>query len=248
MSKQIRVFEDAEAISLAAAEQVVSMAKQAIAQRGVFHMALSGGSTPKRLYRHLASDAYIDQVDWRRIHIYFGDERSVPPADGDSNYRMACEAMLDHLPIPAEQVHRMAGEREDLAQSAREYGELLQRNLPADQGWPVFDLVLLGMGDDGHTASLFPGTTALNEQDAPVVAVQVPQLDTWRITLSYPVINHARQVLLLVAGGSKAGRLLEVLVTAAPGSYPVQGVAPTGELLWYLDRAASAKLPRELYL
>jgi 6-phosphogluconolactonase len=245
MKEKIQVFADGEAISLAAAKTVVELANQAIKARGAFHLALSGGSTPKRLYQHLASKAFSDQVDWSQVHIYFGDERSVAPDHADSNYRMACEAMLKSLPIPSTQVHRMRGESEDLVQAAQQYGEVLMQHLPKQDGWPVFDLVLLGMGDDGHTASLFPGTTALDEQRRPVTEVYVPQLSTWRITLTYPVINHARQVLLLVAGASKTDRLYEVLIEAPAGTYPVMLVKPKqGELDWYLDEAAAAKLPK----
>ncbi|VAW89103.1 6-phosphogluconolactonase, eukaryotic type [hydrothermal vent metagenome] len=245
MGRAIHIFNDAEAVSLAAAELVVLAAKQAIEARGLFHLALSGGSTPKRLYQHLASDAYRQQIDWQKVHIYFGDERSVSPEHPESNYRMAREAFLDQLPIPEQQIHRIQGERIDLEQAAAEYAELLQ-TLPTSNGLPQFDLLLLGMGDDGHTASLFPGTVALTEKKKTVVAQTVPQLNTQRITLSYPVINNAHQVMLLVAGESKAVRLEEVLVSAPKGYYPVQGVKPKGILNWLLDQSAAKKLPKAL--
>lgn len=245
MERVIRVFDDAEAVSLAAADQVVQAANQAIKENGAFHIALSGGSTPKRLYQHLASDVYRSKIDWEKVHIYFGDERSVAPEHVDSNYRMACEAFLDQLTIPENQIHRMQGERVDLAQSATEYAELLL-GLPADNELPQFDLILLGMGDDGHTASLFPGTVALSENEKTVVAQDVPQMNTKRITLTYPVINNAHRVMLLIAGKSKASRLEEVLVSAPEGCYPVQGVAPKGTLSWLLDQAAAAQLPKAL--
>lgn len=245
MGRAIHIFNDAEAVSLAAAELVVLAANQAIEARGQFYIALSGGSTPKRLYQHLASDAYKQQIDWQKVHIYFGDERSVPPEHPESNYRMAREAFLDQLPIPEQQIHRIQGEREDLEKAAAEYAELLKA-LPTRNGLPQFDLILLGMGDDGHTASLFPGTVALTEKSKTVVAQTVPQLNTRRITLSYPLINNAHQVMLLVAGESKASRLEEVLVSAPEGCYPVQGIKPKGILNWLLDRSAASKLPRML--
>lgn len=241
----IEVVSDAEAVSLAAAQRVVDAAQRAIAQRGHFSIALSGGSTPKRLYQHLASDAFRDQIDWSNVSIFFGDERSVAPDHEEANYRMACEAMLDQLPLSSGQIHRMQGELSDLDQAAANYAEAL-RQLPEKNGLPQFDLVLLGMGDDGHTASLFPGTTALTEQDKTVVALDVPQLNTRRITLSYPVINNACQVMLLVAGENKAARLEEVLVSAPAGRYPVQGVMPQGELIWLLDQGAATQLPEAM--
>ncbi len=245
MQREIQVLADGEAVSLAAAEQVVFLAQQAIAQRGAFYIALSGGSTPKRLYQHLASEAFNRRIDWSSVYIYFGDERSVSPDHPDSNYRMACEAMLNELPIPPLQIHRIQGESESLESAAAAYAEQLTA-LPQHNGLPQFDLVLLGMGDDGHTASLFPGTTALDEKIHWVTALHVPQLHTDRITLTYPIINNAAQVTLLVAGANKADRLEEVLVSAAPGCYPVQGVQPRGQLTWMLDQAAAAKLPKAL--
>ena len=245
MSRVIEVVNDAEAVSLAAAKRVVMAAQQAIAERGSFSIALSGGSTPKRLYQHLASNVFCDQIEWSKVRIFFGDERTVAPDHADANFRMASEAMLDQLPIPASQIHRMQGELADLEQAAASYAEALQL-LPQKSGFPEFDLVLLGMGDDGHTASLFPGTTALSERDKSVVALEVPQLNTCRITLSYPVINNARQVMLLVAGAGKAEQLEQVLVSAPVGSFPVQEVTPQGELIWLLDEGAAAQLPKAM--
>ncbi len=245
MGTMIHVLRDAEAVSLAAAELVVLAANQAIETQGAFYIALSGGGTPKRLYQHLASDAYNQQIDWQRVHIYFGDERCVSPEHPESNYRMAREALLDKLTIPESQIHRMEGERADLAQAAADYAELLQ-TLPLSKGLPQFDLILLGMGDDGHTASLFPGTTALSEKKKTVVAHTISQMNTQRITLTYPVINNAHQVMVLVAGENKAARLEEVLVSAPEGRYPIQGVKPKGIINWLLDQAAAAKLPKRL--
>ncbi len=245
MGTMIHVQRDAEGVSLAAAELVVLAAKQAIETQDAFYIALSGGGTPKRLYQHLASDAYQQQIDWQKVHIYFGDERSVSPEDPESNYRMAREAFLDKSTIPESQIHRMEGERADLAQAAADYAERLQA-LPVSNGLPQFDLILLGMGDDGHTASLFPGTAALTEKKKTVVAHTIPQMNTQRLTLTYPVINNAHQVMVLAAGANKASRLEEVLVSAPEGKYPIQGVKPKGILNWLLDQAAAAKLPKRL--
>ena len=245
MERVIEVFSDAEAVSVAAAEQVVQAAAQAIVARGAFYLALAGGSTPKRLYQHLASESYKQQVDWTNVHIYFGDERTVAPDHSDSNYAMACQTLLNHLDIPPRQIHRIKAEQADLQSAAQQYEDELQV-LPITSGYPQFDLILLGMGDDGHTASLFPGTTALNEHKHAVTALTVPQLSTTRVTLTYPVINNALNVMFLVAGGGKASRLEEVLVSASPECYPAQGVKPTIKLSWLLDEAAASQLPVSL--
>lgn len=246
MSSEIRVFADAQALSAAAAQRIVELAHAAIQARGAFHLALSGGSTPRLLYARLASPSVAPRIDWNKVHIYFGDERSVPPDHPDSNYRMAREAMLESLPIPPTQIHRLPGESADLERAAQGYAALLERQLPLLEGMPAFDLILLGMGDDGHTASLFPGTTALAQQRRWVVPVFVDKLGTWRLTFTYPLINNAANVLLLVAGASKAPRLREILAApAAAAAYPVQGVRPRGRLEWYLDQAAAADLPPE---
>ncbi len=245
MTTRIQVFADAEVLSLAAAERVVACAREAIARRGEFHLVLSGGSTPKRLYEQLATPEFRRRVDWSRVQVYFGDERSVPPDHPDSNFRMASAALLQPLTLDPSHVHRMHGELADLDQAARDYAELVQQRVPQENRLPAFDLVLLGMGDDGHTASLFPQTTALGERTKLVAPVYVDKLNTWRLTLTYPVINNARQVLFLIAGSGKAQRLAEVL-TGQPVDYPVKDVRPRGDLLWYLDEAAAALLPQEM--
>ncbi len=176
-------------------------------------MALSGGSTPRRLYQLLAGEPFRGQVDWPRVEIFWGDERSVPPDNKDSNYRMAHEALLEALKLPAGHVHRMQAERADRDAAAREYQDEIARafGVDANGGPPAFDLVLLGMGPDGHTASLFPHTAALGETKRWVVVNHVPQMNTDRMTLTYPVLNRAREVLFLVAGADKAERLDELL-------------------------------------
>ena len=242
----IHVFADSEAVSRAAADEFIRCAQEAIAARGRFLVALSGGSTPKRLFQLLAEPPYQDRVDWGKVEFFWGDERSVPPDNNDSNYRMAREAMLDKLPISASQVHRIEAERTDRKQAARDYEATLARVFKVSPGSdvPHFDLTLLGMGPDGHTASLFPQTAALKETSRRVVVNYVPKFKTDRITLTVPVLNGAREVLFLVAGADKTDALREVL-EGPPNSdlYPSQLIRPvSGRLVWFLDRAAAAKL------
>ncbi len=238
---------DAEAICELAAKEFLRLAAEAIAERGRFTVALSGGSTPRTLYQLLSGRPYRMRIDWSRVEFFWGDERSVPPDDAESNFRMASEAMLGKLPIPEANIHRMAAEREDLDAAATDYQALIGRVLqvPADGPPPPLDLVLLGIGPDGHTASLFPHTAALEERHRWVVANEVPQLETNRMTMTVPMINAARSVIFLVAGASKADPLAEVLYGAsAPREYPSQLIAPAnGTLSWLVDDAAAAKLP-----
>lgn len=245
-SHKIVVFEDAEAVARAAALRFVELAEEAIAAHASFSVALAGGSTPKRLYQLLASDEFRDRVDWTAVHVFFGDERAVPPNHADSNYRMADEALLSRVALPARNVHRMTGEG-DTAANARLYEDELQ-NFFSGQAWPRFDLVLLGMGDDGHTASLFPETTTLNEQRAWVVHLWVEKLKAYRITLTFPAINHAAHVLFLVTGDGKAARVAEVIgMDEAAPRLPSQLIRPVdGTLEWYLDRAAASQLPQNI--
>jgi 6-phosphogluconolactonase len=245
----IRVFPDVDSLSVASARDFVRCAGEAIAARGRFTVALSGGSTPKRLYQLLAAEPYRSQVVWGRVEIFWGDERCVPPDHPESNYRMAREAMLDHLPIPAEHIHRMEAERSDRDAAARDYEAVLARLFGVSAGGqpPALDLALMGMGPDGHTASLFPHTKALEETSRWVVANHVPQLNTNRLTLTRPILNRAREALFLVAGADKAERLTEVLAGPAdPNRLPSQSIQPDGQLLWFVDRAAAARLPSSL--
>jgi 6-phosphogluconolactonase len=232
----IQVVPDATAIAVAAAEKIIDLASAAIAHQGAFSIALSGGSTPKTLFQLLASDSYIKRIDWKNWQIYFGDERCVPPVHPDSNFRMASEAMLDHVPIPPDHIHRMKGEIEP-QQTAIEYGQLLKQNF-ADGG---LDVILLGMGDDGHTASLFPHTAALDETHHRCVANYVEKLNAWRITMTAPFINRARQIIIMAAGAAKAKRIEQVLLGPRdPKTLPIQMIAPdAGELLWLMDVAAA---------
>jgi 6-phosphogluconolactonase len=242
----LRTFTDADAVSQAAAAEFIRNASEALAARGRFAVALSGGSTPQHLYQLLAAPPYRTQVDWKRVEVFWGDERCVPPDHRDSNYRMAREAMLDRLPIPVGQIHRIEAARPDRAAAARDYQAVIARALGVDPAGPppALDLVLLGMGPDGHTASLFPGTTALAETQKWVTVNFVPRFAADRITLTAPMLNQAREVLFLVEGTDKAERLVEVLEGPRdPQRLPSQLIQPvSGSVLWFLDRAAAARL------
>ena len=241
----VQVCEDAEAVARAAAERFVAAARGAVARRRRFIVALSGGSTPRALYALLAAQPYHDQVDWSRVWVFWGDERTVPPTDPESNYRMARETLLYHVPVPATQVFRMRGEHADPEKAAALYEVDLRRAFALAPGeMPRFDLILLGMGPDGHTASLFPHTAALHLTDRLVAANRVEKLQTWRITLTKPVINHAAEVLFLVVGVDKAPVLARVLQgPREPDELPSQLIAPThGESIWLVDRAAASLL------
>jgi 6-phosphogluconolactonase len=245
-SRKVRIFDDASEVARAAADRFIEIARAAIDKRGRFSVALAGGSTPKRAYELLASDEYQDQLDWSKVHIFFGDERTVPPDDAESNYRMVNEAMLSRLPLPPENIHRIQGVGDAVA-NARLYEDEL-RTYFNDALWPGFDLVLLGMGDDGHTASLFPGSPALNERQVWVVANWVEKFKAYRITLTAPAINHAAHVIFLITGENKAERLAEVLSDGRDAErLPSQLINPmNGSLEWLTDKAASAHLSSEM--
>jgi len=247
LSGDLRLFVDTDALHFAAAQRWAQLAEAAIMARGKFHVALSGGSTPRALYRRLANPEFANRVAWDRVHIYFGDERAVPPDHPDSNYRMAKEALFDHVPIPPPQIHRIEGERADIHEAATRYSQLLATRLPLSaQGVVQFDLLLLGVGADGHIASLFPGTPVLHERARFVEAVRVEKLDSWRITVTLPVIDHARHVVILVSGENKAEIMRNLTKGRRMPPYPVQLINPHGVLEWYVDSAAAALLPSEL--
>jgi 6-phosphogluconolactonase len=235
----IQVVPDVKALAVAAAERIITLSDDAKSRRETFSIALSGGNTPKTLFELLATDAYSQRINWDHWEIYWGDERCVPPTDSESNFRMAAQAMLDHVPIPPENIHRMKGEL-DPQQAAIEYGQLLKQKF-GDGG---MNLILLGMGDDGHTASLFPHTEALKETKHRCVANFVAKMNVWRITMSAPFINRAHTIIEMVAGASKASRLEEVLQgPPRPEDYPVQMIDPIeGEMIWLLDAAAAGML------
>ena len=243
----LRIHADANALIEAVARRWLEVATTAINTRGKFHVALSGGSTPGALYRLLALPKFVDRIPWDRVHVYFGDERTVPPDHADSNFHMAKEALLDYVAIPANQIHRMIGEMEDPHAAASDYTRVLTTNLPLSaQGVVQFDLLLLGVGTDGHIASLFPGTPVLHERARLVEAVYVEKLNSWRITVTLPVIDHARHVLIVVSGDAKAGIIRDIFSTRRAPPYPVQLINPQGTLEWHLDHAAAALLPEEL--
>lgn len=216
------------------AADFASLAREAIRERGSFIVALSGGSTPLLLYRHLRGTS----IDWERVFFYFGDERNVPPDEDASNFKGANKELFRPLRIREDNIFRWRTELGTPVEVAEDYERTL-RNLSADL--PRFDLILLGMGTDGHTASLFPGTDALSETKRLAVANWVPQLGSWRFTLTYPVINNARNVMFLVAGEDKAERLKEVL--EGDTDLPAKIVKPTdGNLTWYLDHSSARDL------
>ena len=234
----VHIYESSEELAGAAAREFAAKAEEAIEERGRFAVVLAGGSTPKAMYGILARD-YANRIDWGKVHVFFGDERTFPPDHEDSNYTMAREALLDHFSLGS--IHRMKGELPP-EESAFAYEEELREFFGVEE-LPRFDLILLGIGGDGHTASLFPETPALEVTDRWVVANSVPKLDTIRITLTVPVINAARSVIFLVAGDDKAEALKELLEgDADPRKYPARLVQPPGGPNWMLDRAAAGSL------
>lgn len=232
-----RIYENSEELAREAARQFVELAESAVAEKGHFVVALAGGSTPKATYEALARN-YAERDFWNSTYAFFGDERTVPPEDEDSNYRMAHEELLRHVEIAG--VYRMKGELTP-EMAAAEYERDLQSFFGGDA--PVFDLVLLGIGEDGHTASLFPQTPALDVRSRWVAANPIRKLDTDRLTLTVPVLNAAREVWFLVAGESKAEAVSEVLKgDADPREYPSKLVSPRGGPVWMLDRVAASGL------
>lgn len=245
-------FADAEEISRAAAREFVRQARSAIQARGLFTTALSGGSTPKRLFQILAAPPFRSQVDWSRVHLFWGDERCLPPDNPESNYHTAAEALITKVPLLPANVHRLEAERSDRDAAANDYQATLARvcGVNATSEPPALDLVMLGMGPDAHTASLFPGNAALGETKRWVVPVHnAPKPPPDRISLTVPILNRARTVLFLVGGADKADPVSQVLEGPPDGvKLPSQLIRPTnGKLVWYLDRAASAKLPKEKF-
>ena len=243
--RDIHVYPTTQALLDATAIHVLDHARQAIAERDSFAIALAGGSTPKGLYAMLASPPFRNQLDWTRIRFFWGDERHVPPDHADSNYRMAHEALLRHLPISAAQVHRVPSELPDAQAAADHYEAALREQFEVSEpDVPRFDLILLGMGPDGHTASLFPGTQAVHETNRLVAAPWVETLQAFRITFTPVLLNHARQVTLLICGRAKAETLHAVLEgPLQPDALPVQVIRPrAGTLTWFADQEAGGAL------
>jgi 6-phosphogluconolactonase len=239
----VRIFPDGAELARAAAEEFARRAGESIRARERFTVALSGGSTPRRLFTLLADaeQPFRDRIDWRAVQIFWGDERHVPPDHPESNYRMTRETLLDAVPIPTENVHRVRGEEPDAARAADLYESELRAFFA---GVPRFDLVLLGLGPDAHTASLFPYTAALRERERWVAAPWIEKLATFRITLTPAVLNRAAAVIFLVQGGEKADALHAVLAGERDvDRFPAQVIDPReGELLWLVDRAAASGL------
>lgn len=240
----ISIFPDKSSLANAAADLFVATAQDAISKKGKFTVSLTGGSTPEQLYTLLATPAYRDQIDWKDVWVFWGDERWVPLDDARSNARMSAETLLNHVAIPHEQIFPMYKDGVEPAAYAAEYEAVLHKVL-GDEG--AFDLILLGMGDDGHTASLFPGTSVLNETQKWVDAYFLEPQGMYRITLTAPLINKAKKIVFAMFGANKAPALYEVL-EGAPNiqTYPSQLIKPAdGELIWLVDETAAANLTRK---
>jgi 6-phosphogluconolactonase len=242
--RRIHISATADDLSLDAAHEFVRVTADAVKVRGRCFVALAGGSTPRGLYRALANTQPIRaQVPWSRIEFFWSDERHVPPDDPESNYRMASEAMLAAAPVTPTQIHRVRAENPDAVIVGRQYEEEILTDVAHDGGMPRFDLMLLGLGTDGHTASLFPGTTALAERQRLCVDTWVERLKTHRITMTLPIINAARAVMFVVSGADKASIARDVLQPdSTAADRPAQLVQPHGELLWMLDHEAARML------
>lgn len=241
----IHICENSDMLARQAAYEFVRLANQAIGQTGRFTVALSGGSTPRKLYETLASDAFRNQVLWSNVEFFWGDERCVPPDHPDSNYRMAYETLLSKTPVDKDMVHRMPGEYEDVEQAAEAYARTIRERFALEEdAFPRFDMVLLGLGEDGHTASLFPGGSALRETRKIVAGYYVEKLNANRLTLTAPALNGAFDVFFLVSGAQKAEVLRDMLQGGLqPDVYPAQLIQPKqGRLVWLIDRPASRLL------
>lgn len=244
-SSDMALCGDLEGVSQRAAEEFIRLAQETTESNAQFNVALSGGSNPKALYILLASDEFRQKISWAKVHLFWGDERCVPPDHADSNYHMVRESLLARVPIPEQNIHRMLGEDKDPAVAASHYEATLKKAFGlAPSQFPCFSLVLLGMGEDGHTASWFPHTMALLETKRLVVANYVEKLGTHRLTVTVPVINHAAQVIFLISGESKAAVLREVLEGEEDlQRLPSQSIRPlSGKLLYIVDKAAAREL------
>jgi 6-phosphogluconolactonase len=235
------VCKDAESVALAAARYFVEWAWQAIGENGRFNVALSGGHTPATLFGALASPEFRGQVDWGRVEVFWGDERAVPPESKESNYGMARRELLIRVPIPGGNVHRMEADRPNIGRAAQDYEDLLREKLPLDsRGFPRFDLIFLGLGPEGHTASLFPGVRGIRETSRWVSTPMVAKLGAKRMTLTLPVLNAAHRAMFLVSGAEKAEILYTVLAGTSEPPLPAQLVRlPDGKRIFLCDEAAA---------
>lgn len=241
--EQIIVAPDAEALTSSAAGFFVDIVNLAIARSGGASVALSGGSTPRALFKLLGTPEWRDRIDWTKLHVFWGDERFVPPDDAQSNFRMANEALLSHVPIPQENVHRFLTERGSAPEVAADYEQTIHDFF--NGGKPEFDLILLGLGTNAHTASLFPNSAALQETKRLVMAEHIEEVGGDRLTFTVPLINSAREVCFLVSGGEKAEVVRDVLLgKTEPLQKPAQLIRPTpGRLTWLLDGPAAQFIP-----
>ncbi len=237
----LRVHETAELLHRSVAAMLVDMIRRSLQKRGTCILVLSGGETPRPIYNQIGSSPLRERIDWNRVHLAFGDERMVPPSDVQSNFHMVARELLSGIPIPSENVHRIAGEKEP-AVAAREYENDLRGLLR--NGRQRIDCVLLGLGEDGHTASLFPGSPVLHENAALIRPVFVPERGVWRVTMTLPLLNSARAVLFVVSGKGKAGILRSVSCEPGPAFLlPATLVQPVdGEVVWMVDREAASQL------
>jgi 6-phosphogluconolactonase len=242
---EVQIFPDLMAISQKAAEMFVLLARASISEKGRFAVAISGGSTPKRFYSLLGSAAYRDQIDWPSVHFFWADERCVPKEDEENNFKLASETFLSRVPVPDRNIHRIKGEKGPEV-GTKDYGGRI-RSFFGTLGLPVFDLILLGMGEDGHTASLFPGSKVLQERGRPAVPVYLEKPGVDRITVTLPVLNRASQIIFLVSGSSKAGAVRRVLEEEEMGEQlPASLIRPLhGSVTWLIDEEAAGKLVRE---
>jgi 6-phosphogluconolactonase len=240
----VRIFSNQADLITAAAELFIQAANESVAQNGRFLTALSGGGTPQALFEQLATPAYASQIDWQRSHVLWGDERLVPPDDSGSNYKLAWHTLLAHVPIPPQNIHRAKGEL-DPETAVADYTRQLQQLALPGQTLPTLDLALMGLGSDGHTASLFPGPIPAAEQTQPVIAVTADYngRPAGRISLTPLVFNAARHILFLVTGAKKAAALAAVLNHQdSPETWPAQRIQPTnGTITWLVDEAAAGK-------
>ena len=252
--KNVKIFPDRDSLAEAVARQFLKVAVKAIAARGRCSIALAGGSTPRKIYSLLASEKFVRRVGWQFVHIFWSDERCVPPDHSDSNYRMARETLLDHVPLPKDNIHRIRGEIEP-AKAAIDYERRLlsffyprlrKKEAGGSELTPRFDLILLGLGEDGHTASLFPGNSVLDEKERLIVSVYAPPKITprWRITMTLPVLNNASN-LFLVAAGTRKREIVRMILKDPKASrehYPAAMVRPRKGIIWWLDEGAAGSM------
>lgn len=244
MKGQLEVFDSPTALERGAADKIVTVLGEEILLRGTASIALCGGTTPRGVYRLLGLPRYSGRLDWKKVHFFWGDERCVGPTSPESNFRTASELLFRHLGLPPQNIHRVRGEIKP-QEAARESESDIRRFFGLREGeFPRFSLVLLGMGNDGHTASIFPGSPALGERQRIVCDVRVQAVPASRITLTIPAINNAAAVMFLVSGSSKASILKEVLQEGQP-RYPAQHINPaSGRLFWLVDKDAASRIPK----